>query len=750
MNDTNLNLILTCADGLENALLIELSTLNISGTKLRTGRISSCVSLYDFYQICLYSRVASRIMLPLGEYYFKKQTHLDKKTEIIDDIPQVLYTYTKTIDWKQFLNIDHTFLVRVSVDKRVSVNQQFTTLRVKDAIADYFTQNTGKRPSVDNKNPDFIIYVHIGLDMAEISLDLSGGSLHRRGYRVVNTNAPLKENLAAALLYECGWHTKNFDILIDPMCGSGTFITESLLMYLNYPVGIHNTFGFYQLPQHDKKLWQQCQEKAQEEFNNNLNMPLPKIYAFDADIKAIKSTHKNIHASALQQIKEHLLDSLTILCQPLYKLPATLQKIPQSSTPLIITNPPYGERLSDYDLIKPLYQGLGIMLKESGINLYVSILANKIEQADAIPIQNPKTIKCYNGALPVYFRQGYIYNNAQTYLLDNFQKKEIQLPDNIMDEKIKSQSVEFANRIQKNIIQLKKQAKKEQVSNLRIYDADLPNFNMAIDIYGNFVHIQEYAPPKTVQEEIAKLRFSVALFIVRQILNVNKEQVFIKTRKKQSGNNQYSKQNSQGKKYIVQENNAYFFVNFTDYLDTGLFIDHRNMRQIIKSQSKNKMVLNLFAYTCTASVHAALADAKKVVSVDLSENYLQWGKENFALNGLIVEDDCFVCADVFEWIKNSSDKYDLIFIDPPTFSNSKKFKGSFDVQRDHVSLINRAMNRLNAEGVVYFSNNFTRFVLSEELKKRYDVVNITPKTTGFDFKSSLHQSYAIRHKTNMQ
>ena len=299
-------------------------------------------------------------------------------------------------------------------------------------------------------------------------------------------------------------------------------------------------------------------------------------------------------------------------------------------------------------------------------------------------------------------------------------------------------------------------AKKDNVSNIRVYNADLPDFKVAIDLYGDYAHVQEYAPPKTIPPETAKKRFNLALMGIREVFGINREQIFIKTRARQSGNDQYSKQGNtekRGKFYIAREDGAYLYVNFTDYLDTGLFIDHRNMRARIKDNSRNKSVLNLFAYTCTASVHAALAGAKKVTSVDLSQNYLDWGKQNFALNGLNVSGNKyqFVAADIFEWIKDNTEQFDIIFIDPPTFSNSKKFQGTFDVQRDHAALINRAMNRLTADGILYFSNNFTRFELDEQLTERYDIIDITQKTIGFDFdiKKPIHQSFEIRHRQSL-
>ena len=180
---------------------------------------------------------------------------------------------------------------------------------------------------------------------------------------------------------------------------------------------------------------------------------------------------------------------------------------------------------------------------------------------------------------------------------------------------------------------------------------------------------------------------------------------------------------------------------------------------MIKNASRGKHVLNLFAYTCTASVHSAIGGAKSVTSVDLSANYLNWGKQNFALNGLdltaTTSDNTpkyqFIATDVFDWLKNNTEQFEVIFIDPPTFSNSKKFQGTFDVQRDHVALISRAMNRLAPNGVLYFSNNFTKFVLDDEIKSRYEVTPITDKTIGVDFnlKKPIHQSFKITHKNQM-
>ncbi len=750
--ELSLDLIITCADGLEAPLQIELSSFGIASEIKSTGRLAVTGSLRDLYTICLWSRVASRVLMLI------KRKNIN--TEY--DVAEQLYGLAKSVNWTEQFGLEQTFAIRLSVDKRVAVSQQFAMLRIKDAIADTFNEIYDSRPNVDSKNPDFSVFATVNDKQAELYLDLSGTSLHRRGYRVAMTEAPLKENLAAALLYSAGWHKKNdtgnapfYNALIDPMCGSGTFLIEALLMHCDYAVGIDkaaNQFGFYQWQHHDEALWQQMIDDAQTRFREALEIineqpdTLPLILGFDADSGAILATEKNLIAAGLQDLLP-LLDLETRALNQLSHVLKPLADNGRLSNPLVITNPPYGERLGDEDMIKPLYQALGLILQDSfagsGVNPMLGILAANVEQVDILPIKEPKTLRCHNGAITVYFRYGTLMAGQTGSLISRFEKREIAVEE----------GQDFINRLQKNLSKLKRLASKDTVSNIRVYDADLPDFKVAIDLYGDYVHVQEYAPPKTIPVETAKKRFNLALMGIREVLNINREQVFIKTRARQSGNDQYSKQGSsekRGKFYVARENGAYLYVNFTDYLDTGLFIDHRNMRARIKDNSRGKSVLNLFAYTCTASVHAALAGAKKVTSVDLSQNYLDWGKQNFALNGLNVSSNKyqFVAADIFEWIKGNTEQFDIIFIDPPTFSNSKKFQGTFDVQRDHAALINRAMNRLTSDGVLYFSNNFTRFELDEQLTERYDIIDITSQTIGFDFniKKPIHQSFEIRHR----
>lgn len=742
---------ITCADGLEQLLGEEVTELGATVVDhqlpFQQGRVIIEGTLETAYRICLWSRLASRVLLPLFTVPVERQD--------VRDVAEELFEAARDFDWSLVFSPQSTFVVRIQSERDVKMNSQFATLRVKDAVVDSFMDSHGRRPSIDTQNAEITLTVLAGLRNHTFSLDLSGDSLHRRGYRHAMTDAPLKENLAAAILRLANWHSgsnaKQYNTLIDPMCGSGTFIIEAMMMTADRAPGLNRRFGFFGWSGHDGKIWQNLKLEAQDRFEaavdkliNSDEYPLV-VYAFDADWEAVKATRTNLIAAGLERCLPFVkLEERTLADWPDFQLRGSQDSHPDQA--LIITNPPYGERLGDKVSNRALYQGLGHLLQKFAPNQYAAIIASQIEQADVLQLNHISNTRLMNGKLPIYIRIGQISaaSNKPSFL-QAWQTPTIEFTDENAGSK------DFANRLIKNISNLKKQAVREGISNLRIYDADLPDFNLAIDLYGDQVHVQEYAPPKIIDPEKAKMRFNLALTATRQVLGLSREQVYIKTRARQKGNDQYEKKSDTGKRLIVQEDRARLYVNFTDYLDTGLFLDHRPMRSRIFEETRGKHFLNLYAYTCTASVQAALGGALSTTSVDLSNTYLDWGKNNFALNGLTVDhpdqQHQFFSAEVFEWLKEGSEMYDLIFIDPPTFSNSKKFFGTFDIQRDHMSLIKRAMNRLQTDGVLYFSNNFRRFELDELLPEMFDIKDITQATIGFDFKrnTKIHKAWAIRH-----
>lgn len=722
----------TCADGLENLLVEELQDITqnqgASITEKKAGRVIIQGTLETAYRICLWSRLASRVLLPIHHFELEK-------THDARDVAEEIYEGAVSFDWSLIFSPSSTFAIRLQTEREIKVNPQFATLRAKDGVVDSFMEAQGRRPSIDTKQPEITLFVLAGKTAHTFCLDLSGDSLHRRGYRRYMTDAPIKENLAAAILRLAGWGKTSFDLLIDPMCGSGTFIIEALMIQTDRAPGIQRQFGFMGWHGHDNTLWQTLKTEAQQRHDTALQQPLPQFYAYDADWDAVKATRQNIIAAGFEDLLAHIKIEERVLADwPDFQL--------EGKKAFIITNPPYGERLGDKASNRALYQGLAWQLQKFLPDQQAAILASHIEQADVLPLENTQTLRLMNGNLPIYVRDGIVVSKLdKPPFLANWQATPVEIEG----------AQDFANRLQKNISNLKKQALRENVSCLRLYDADLPDFNLVVDLYDDNLHVQEYAPPKTIDPEKAKKRFNLALAVIRQVLGLPREKVFIKTRARQKGITQYEKQSEVSKRFIVQEGNVRVFINLTDYLDTGLFLDHRPMRLRIAQEAKGKHFLNLYSYTSTVSVHAAVGGAASTTSVDLSNTYLNWSKQNFALNGLTVDhpdqQHQFFEADVFEWLKEGHETYDLIFIDPPTFSNSKKFQGTFDVQRDHASLLKRAMNRLSNGGTLYFSNNFQKFELDDELAARFDVQEITEKTIGFDFKRNhkIHRAWRFRH-----
>ena len=298
----------------------------------------------------------------------------------------------------------------------------------------------------------------------------------------------------------------------------------------------------------------------------------------------------------------------------------------------------------------------------------------------------------------------------------------------------------FQNRLLKVYKHKSKQAKRLNIECWRIYDHDLPEFPFCIELYGNKVYVAEYLRRHGMTDEEHEQWLENCITIICNILNLPNENAFIKQRKRMHHRSQqYEKLATEKEYFTVTENGLKFLVNLTDYLDTGLFLDHRTTRQMVKEQCNNKHVLNLFAYTGSFSVYAAAGNAASVTTVDLSKTYLQWAEDNFKLNEFKGDKKYqFVHADVKQYLKTlNPNSFDLVVMDPPTFSNSKRMKDILDIQQDHVELINDVMNILSPNGVLYFSTNYTKFVLDVANIKASLIKDITKTTTPFDFEGKL-------------
>lgn len=628
-----------------------------------------------------------------------------------------LYQGTQTIDWSSHLNNDGSFAIDVHTTHQQINNSHFATLKIKDAIADQFVQKFDRRPDVKRDRPDIRINAYIDKHHCTLYLDLSGEPLHRRGYRQQAGAAPLKENLAAAILLRAHWPQLAMENrpLIDPLCGSATLLLEAAYMAAGMAPGLlRDYFGFYNWKQHEPDSWNQLLNDARQSVDKNR---VPKLIGIEKSFKVAEIARKNIQAAGLDDIIEiKQAESVDVI-----------KNLPDV-TGLIVTNPPYGKRIGESKQLKSLYLDLGKTVKTRFPGWNVALFTASHELAKFFGLRAHHKNTLYNGPLKCTLYQ-YRIRDIKTPLppSDAAHKQAAAGEDAEM----------FANRLSKNIKHLSKWLRKENISCYRIYDADIPQYAIAVDVYEDWIHVQEYEPPKTVDAVQAFVRLNDALDVISRILETDKSKIVLKTRKKQSGAEQYMRHDETRDRLIANEDGLKFSINLKDYLDTGLFLDQRLTRKLISQISANKSFLNLFAYTGSATVYAAAGGASSSTTVDMSNTYLAWAQENLKLNRLSGKQHEFIREDCIQWLSDAARegrRYQLIFLDPPTFSNSKRMDHTLDIKRDHVELITQAMALLDDSGVLIFSSNAHGFKLDQEHLEAYSIRDITRMTTAEDFR----------------
>ena len=607
--------------------------------------------------------------------------------------------------------------------------------RVKDAIVDRIRREEGERPNVDTKNPDIRIQVRQHKGQVTVSLDISGESLHRRGYRTGQGSAPIKENLAAALLIRAGWPEmmKDGAALLDPMCGSATLIIEGAMMAADIaPALLRERFGFSDWKQHDQELWQSIFDEAEQRKTAGLEALELDFRGYDANPRVLEFATLNIEKAGLD---EHI----RLAHKPIDQFGKAT-----ADYGLLITNPPYGERLGDVDGLIPIYQKLGSVLQKNFQGWKAAVFTGNVELGRETDLTPTKQYQLFNGTIPCKLL-------VFTDLTSRSAKIEERLNTPAPAQVLTEGATMVLNRLIKNQRKLNKWLNKTDTSCYRVYDADIPEYAVAIDIYEDSVHVQEYAPPGTIEDRVARERFAEVKQAVKEFASEVEGRIHYKERRRQKGDNQYQKFNEgPSDTMVVYEGEAQFEANLSDYLDTGLFLDHRPVRRMVAELAKGKSLLNLFCYTAAVSVQAALGGAKSTLSIDMSNTYLDWAQRNFDLNKLSDKNHHLLRADCLKWLETDSEKYDVIFLDPPTFSNSKKMDVVLDVQRDHGDLIRNSMAKLADDGVLIFSNNFRKFKMDELTLRQFDCENITPQTLDMDFERNprIHNVWKITRRSS--
>ncbi|MGO0307633.1 bifunctional 23S rRNA (guanine(2069)-N(7))-methyltransferase RlmK/23S rRNA (guanine(2445)-N(2))-methyltransferase RlmL [Endozoicomonas acroporae] len=721
MSTTMLTLFASCPKGVESLLAEELKELGASEVAETVAGVSFAGHLELAYRACLWSRLASRILLRIGE--------VDASDK------HALYQGVQSFDWDEHLDQGSSFRIDFNGSTPDITHTRFGSQLVKDAIVDQLRDRYGWRPSVDNSKPDLRVNVHARSGRAFVAIDLSGQSLHERGYRLEAGEAPLKENLAAAILYRARWPelAKQGSTLLDPMCGSGTFLIEGAMMAADIAPGmLRARFGFDKWMGHIPKIWLAVLEEARARRTAGLAAIKTTIVGYEGLPKIVGRARANIQRAGLGKL-------ITVKQQEL----ASLKVDPDMPAGLVIANPPYGERMGDEASLVYLYKHLGEKIKQQTPGWQAAIFTSSQALVRSLGMGPKKSYTLFNGALSCKL---FLYDVRERQA-DQPASGQSRADSAANTFKASTAGGEmFANRLKKNLKQLGKWARKENVDCYRLYDADMPEYAVAVDLYRDWVHVQEYAAPKSIDETKAHQRLLEALEVIPGVLGIPDSHVVFKRRERQSGKRQYAKLEQSGDILEVKEGDCRLLVNLRDYLDTGLFLDHRKMRLRIAREAAGKDFLNLFCYTGTATVHAAVAGAASTTSVDLSNTYLGWARKNLALNGLVDRKHRLEQADCLQWLKQDTRNYDLIFMDPPTFSNSKRLRGVFDVQEAHVELIERAMVRLKPGGVLYFSNNFRRFQLAKELEQKFSVEEITATTIDRDFqrRPGIHRCWCIQ------
>ncbi|HCA77408.1 MAG TPA: bifunctional 23S rRNA (guanine(2069)-N(7))-methyltransferase RlmK/23S rRNA (guanine(2445)-N(2))-methyltransferase RlmL [Alteromonas sp.] len=693
--------LVTTSRGLDELLKQELSELCPDAElAIARGGVRVKANLQAAYKVCLWSRLANRVIWILNEGNA--------------GTAEELYDSARNIDWSMHFAVNNTFSVQFNGSSKAINNTQFGALKIKDAIVDHFYEEEGSRPNVERDFPDMVISGRLHRDKVLIGIELSGGSLHQRAYRQDAGLAPLKEHVAAAMLMRSGWAANMAKPLLDPMCGSGTLVIEAALMAMHKAPGLGRPrWGFRKWLGHRESDWQALIEEAK----SAQIQPDIRLFASDIDRKLIAIAKQNANEAGVFELIEFNVADATKFTPP-----AAI-----SEPGYLVSNPPYGERLGELTELIPLFAQWGEQLKQHWQDWQVSLLSSNRELLRLLKLRGNKEYSLMNGKLECK--------------LVNYQ-----LDANNCQQFGDSQDNDFANRLKKNLKKLKPWLKKQDTNCYRIYDADLPEYNVAIDVYDDCLVVQEYAPPKTIDAEKARRRLQEVLLYLPAVTGVPAKQIMLKVREQKKGKQQYEKVNTTGNRKVVWENGAKLYVNLTDYLDTGLFLDHRITRQKVRQIAKGKDVLNLFSYTGSVSVAAALGGARSVTTVDMSNTYINWAKDNFKLNKLNGAYH-FVQSDCLQWLVGHNGKYDLIFVDPPSFSNSKRMDTTWDVQRDHVMLLTQVRRCLNPGGTIVFSNNKRGFKLDNDAMAELGlaVENISAQTIPQDFArhSNIHQCFVL-------
>jgi 23S rRNA (guanine2445-N2)-methyltransferase / 23S rRNA (guanine2069-N7)-methyltransferase len=749
---TSLRFLASAPRGLADLLAKELTRFGATEVRERTTGVMFSGTLEAAYRACLESRLANRVFLEVA--------HFEAPSA------EAFYSAARNVDWSQHLGPRATLACDFSGKHPAITHSHFGALKLKDAIVDALRDASGARPDIVLDRPGVRVHAHANGAQIVLSLDLSGESLHRRGYRGAAGEAPLKENVAAGMLVRAGWPelAAAGAQFLDPMCGSGTLVIEAALIAARCAPGLRREyFGFLGWRRHDEALWRRVREAAQSCCLAE-SQPTLIIRGQDRDPTAVRDARANAERAGIAKWVHFEVRPLS------QAAPATPDESVDGrardvtaggeaaagvaaggearvAAGLLCTNPPYGVRLEDLDAARSVHRELGEVLRERFQGWQAAVLTGAPQLGMELGIRAARTHTLWNGAIECRLLRMTV-EQASLRRPGSLAREDSPLRDT-------PGSRMFANRLAKNLKRLRGWADRAGVSCYRLYDADMPEYAFAIDVYRTiepeetWAYVQEYAAPAEIEVEAVRRRRGEALSALPGVTGVPQERIKLRTRRRTQRGEQYRKVGEEGSFHTVLEDGLRFLVNFDDYLDTGLFLDHRITRARLREAAAGRRFLNLFAYTGTATVYAAAGGATATTSVDMSRTYLDWAHRNLTLNGGAVPGHELVQADCLEWLRDEArarERYDLIFLDPPTFSNSKRMQEVLDVERDHPALIDACARLLSPDGLLVFSTNAQRFRLDPVLASRYAIRDISAATLPRDFERNprIHRCFEIR------
>ncbi len=735
-----MQLIAACAFGLEAIVKRELSQLGFDPRVVQPGRISFAGDWSDVARANLWLRTADRVLIEILSFP-------------APDF-EALFETVKDFEWRAVLSVDANFPVtgrsRLSQLSSVPAIQRSVKRAIVESLKrEYRTQLLPETGAV------FKIDVALLNDQATLTLDTTGPSLHKRGYRKLSGAAPLKETLAAALVDLSVWNPQR--VLLDPFCGTGTIPIEAALLGLNLAPGLHRDFTFASWPHVPMEILESAQESAREARRQDVTL---QISGTDRDSEALDMARFHARqAGVADQIHFQQKSFDAFRSKKLYGC--------------LVTNPPYGERLEDTEKLLPLYRSIPMVFQR--VPTWSLFVLTNMPRFEAV-VQKTATRrrKLFNGRIECTYYQFLGPRPPRHPGLDAADNSPaLATPESALDHpsrhaepghpvatppdrgkavfggllaKDHEQAELFHNRLSKRARHLRRWPTRHQITCFRLYDRDIPEIPLVVDRYGDALHLTRYERPH--DRDLARDAAWMELMkkTAAATLGVPIQHVHLKHRDQQV--QQYAKLDSRKKMLEVQEAGLKFLVNLSDYVDTGLFLDHRNLRSMIRQRAAGKDFLNLFAYTGSFTVYAAAGGARSTTTVDLSSNYLDWAQQNLKLNGLGGPQHRFVAADCLEFLRNASQdpqpRFDLAVIDPPTYSNSKRTEKDWDVQTQHVELLNLARRLIRPGGVVYFSSNFRRLKFDESGICGYAIREISKQTVPEDFRNQrIHRCWQL-------